>query len=269
VNRGLIEKAVRETWGATLLLGLVLFVIETGLSFVLPRFAEQLAEQWMQIKLLQGIFKAMVGADIGGGIGPEVFAAIPWVHPLVLAVVWAHAIVFCTRVPAGEVDRGTADVLYSLPVSRWRLHLSETAAWMGSAAAVLALAITGNSLGTRLAGAAWNPTRIAIVVVNLFALYATVGGCAWLASSLCDRRGRAMAAAFVLVVAAFLLNYLAQFWSPLERLVFLSLLRYYQPLFILKDGSWPVRDLMVLSALALGLWAGAGVVSARRDLATT
>lgn len=269
MNRGLIVKALRETWSATLLFGAALLVIETAMSFALPRFAAQLSEQWMQLKFLQGIIKAMVGADLAGGLGPEIFAAIPWVHPVVLAVVWAHAIVFCTRVPAGEVDRGTADVLYSLPVSRWELHLSETAAWVGSALVVLLLAIAGNALGNRMAGAVWNVGRVGIVVVNLLAMYLVVGSFAWLMAAASDRRGRAMAVAFVVVVASFLLNYLAQFWTLLEHIAWMSLLRYYRPLVALKEGTWPVRDVLVLGVLAVGLWVAAGAVSARRDLTTT
>ena len=44
---------------------------------------------------------------------------------------------------------------------------------------------------------------------------------------------------------------------------------FYRPLMALKDGTWPTRDAVVLGVLAAGLWAGAGVVSARRDLSTT
>jgi len=31
-----------------------------------------------------------------------------------LALTWAHALLCCTRVPAGDVDRGTADILFGL-----------------------------------------------------------------------------------------------------------------------------------------------------------
>ena len=269
MNRGVVIKAARETWGATLLFGVTLLVIEGAMSFALPRFAAQLSEQWMQLKFLQGIIKAMVGADLAGGIGPEIFGTIPWVHPVVLAVVWAHAIVFCTRVPAGEVDRGTADVLYALPVSRWELHFSETAAWVMSAAVVLGLAAAGNAIGSGMAGAAWHAARVAIVLVNLAALYLAVGAFAWLMSALSDRRGRAMTTAFVVVVASFLLNYLGQFWTLLERVAWMSLLRYYRPLAALNDGTWAWRDVAVLMGLATATWVAAGVVSAKRDLSTT
>ncbi len=269
MNRGLIIRALRETWPATALFGLALLAAETAVSFVLPRFQAQLSQQWLQLPFVQSIIKAMVGADVSGGIGPEIFTSIPWVHPVVLAVFWAHAIVFCTRVPSGEVDRGTIDVLLSLPVTRWTLHTSETAAWLISAAAIIALATIGNALGSTLAEVRWEPARIAVVLVNLTCLYAAVGAIAWFLSALSDRRGRAMAAAFIVVVVSFLLNYLAQFWQPLEHIAFLSLLKYYQPLWALKDGAWPIRDIAILAGIAIAFWTAAGVISARRDLTTT
>src|ERR1044071_1482465 len=197
MNRGLILRSLRETWTTTLLFGVALMLFECAISFVLPRFQQQFSQQWLQMGFVQSIIKAMVGTDIAGGAGPEIFTSIPWVHPVVLAVIWAHAIVFCTRVPAGEVDRGTADVLLSLPVTRWTLHTSETAAWLVSALVLLCLGILGNAAGSTLSESPWQIGRIAIVALNMLALYGAVGAFAWFVSSLSDRRGPAIAVAFV------------------------------------------------------------------------
>jgi O-antigen/teichoic acid export membrane protein len=160
-------------------------------------------------------------------------------------------------------------VLYALPVSRWELHISETAAWVTSAAVVLGMAAAGNAIGNLMAGAAWHAGRVGMVLLNLAVLYLSVGSFAWLMSAASDRRGRAMAVSFVVVVVSFLLNYLAQFWTVLEHVAWMSLLRYYRPLMALKDGTWPARDVVVLGVLAGVMWWAAGVVSARRDLSTT
>jgi len=269
MNRGLIIRALRETWSTTALFGIVLLAAESAISYVLPSLQERLSQSWVQLPFAQSIIKAMVGADVSGGIGPEIFTSIPWVHPVILAVFWAHAIVFCTRIPSGEVDRGTIDILLSLPVTRWGLHISETAAWLLSTITILLLATIGNLIGSTLAAVQWQPGRILLVLINLGALYAAVGAIAWLFSALSDRRGRAISAAFMVVVVSFLLNYLAQFWEPLQRFDSLSLLKYYQPLRVLRDGAWPWRDLAVLAGTALAFWTAAGIVSARRDLTTT
>src|ERR1043166_7415304 len=231
MNRGLLLRALRELWPATLLLGLVLGGVEAGLAFVLPKFGGQMSQSWLQLDFARGIMQAMLGTQLADRIGPQMFQAMAWVHPVPLALVWAHAIVSCTRVPAGEVDRGTADVLLGLPVSRWEVFFSESLVWLGCGAALLAAALAGNLLGGLGAPSAERAelTRLVIVLVNLFCLYAAVGGLAWLVSSMSDRRGRAMTALFVVLLALFLLNYLAQFWQPLEKFVFLSPLHYHRP----------------------------------------
>ena len=218
----------------------------------------------------RGIMQAMLGTAIADRIGPQMFQSMAWVHPVVLALVWAHALVCCTRVPAGEVDCGTADVLLGLPVSRWEVFLSETVVWLVCGAAVLVAALAGNLLG----GLALPPldrpqlARLLPVLLNLFCLYAAVGGLAWLVSSLSNRRGRAMTIVFLILLALFLLNYLAPFWPPLEKFEFLGPLHYHRPVILLAGGNCPWRDLAVLAGAGGVLWLAAGVIFARRDLCT-
>lgn len=270
MNRGLIIRAFRELWSTTLVLGLVLMGVEAALAFVLPKFGSQISQEWLQMDFARGIMQAMLGAEIGDRIGPQMFQAMAWVHPVVLALAWAHAVVCCTRVPAGEVDRGTADVLLGLPVSRWEVFLSETLVWLGCGAAMLAAALAGNLLGGLALPSEQRPqlSRILLVLLNFFCLYGAVGGLAWLVSSLSDRRGRAMTIVFLILLALFLLNYLAQFWQPLEKFVILSPLHYHRPVNVLGSGAWPWRDMGVLTGVGGVMWLAGGVVFARRDLCT-
>ncbi len=270
MNRGLMLRAFRESWPTTLLLGLVLLGVETLLAFVLPKFGGELSQEWLQMDFARGIMQAMLGTELGARMGPQMFFSIAWVHPVMLALVWAHAIVSCTRVPAGEVDRGTVDVLLGLPVSRREVFSSETLIWLASGVAVLAAALAGNLVGSLALPAAQRPMLrdLLIILANLFCLYAAVGGFSWLISSLSDRRGRAMTIVFIVLLALFLLNYLAQFWDPLEKLVFLSPLHYHRPVKILGFGTWPWRDIAILLTSGGVLWIAGSIVFARRDLCT-
>src|SRR6059036_376433 len=170
MNRGLLIRAFRESWPTTLLLGLVLMGVEAAMAFVLPKFGSQMSEQWLQLDFARGIMQAMLGTEIGDRLGPQMFQSIAWVHPVALALTWAHALVSCTRVPAGEVDRGTADVLLGLPVSRWEVFLSETMVWLACGAAILAAALAGNLLGAHGLPPERRPQllRLFIVLANLF-----------------------------------------------------------------------------------------------------
>src|SRR6058998_3493481 len=150
--------------------------VEAALGFVLPKFGSQMSQEWLQMDFARGIMQAMLGTELADRIGPQMFQSMAWVHPVPLALTWAHAIVSCTRIPAGEVDRGTADVLLSLPVSRWEVFISETIVWLGSGAALLAAALAGNLLGGLGLLADQRPqlSGVLIVLLNLFCLYGAV-----------------------------------------------------------------------------------------------
>jgi ABC-2 type transport system permease protein len=270
MNRGMLLKAAYESWPATLLCGLLLFSVEAILAYVMPIFQAQFSESMMQIRFIQTFVGAMLGINASEQLGAEAFTAFSWVHPVVLALVWAHALVCCTRMPSGEIDRGTVDLTLTLPLTRWGILRAETAVWIAAGVTVLALGLAGNELGGSFADAATRPElrRSLIVVANLLCLYLAVGSLAWLVSAASSRRGPAMIVVFLILLASFLLNFLAQFWSVAQRIRFLGVLDYYRPLYILRDGTIPWPDMGVLLGVAVVLWIAAGVVFARRDVST-
>ncbi|MCI0362745.1 MAG: ABC transporter permease subunit [Phycisphaerales bacterium] len=271
MNSGVIIKTAREIWVPTLMFGIGLLLSEILLAFVLPSVEKDFGGIISQFKLFQTLLKALLGTDIGDKVGPEALQAIAWVDPVVLALVWAHVIVVCTRMPSGEIDRGTADVLFGLPISRFNVYLSDTLVCLIAGAVVIALAWLGSVIGGLIAPTSFqtSASRVFIVLVNLYLLGAAVGGLAYLMSALSDRRGRAIGAVFAIVLASFLLNFLAQFWPPAENVSFLGILNYYRPINPLREGLWPVRDLLVLAGVAFVSWLAGAIILIRRDIATT
>lgn len=269
MNRGLLAKAWRESWTGTLLFGLGCAVTELVEAYIVLYYREHLASEWGQVAFLRAFLRGLLGSELADQFGPAMLLSMPWVHPLVLTLLWAHAIAYCTRIPAGEVDRGTIDVLLGLPVSRGQVYGTYSLVWLASGIALVILAAAGNTLGLRLLGQERiDAGRLSILMVNLFCLYVAVGGMAWLASTLSNQRGRAVGVALAIVLASFLLNYLAQSWPVAQRVSFLSVLQYYRPLAIIRDVAWPIRDLIVLLATGTVLWMLGGIAFARRDLST-
>lgn len=270
MNRGLLIKSLREVWIATMLFALALMAIEAILAYVLPTFADQFSTVFLQLEFAQRMLQALLGTDIGDQIGPSVFSSMAWVHPVVLAIIAAHATILSTRVPVGEIDRGTIDVLLGLPVSRWGVYRCELVVFLASGLVVIGMGLAGNQLGALLVESK-PPSAVQpllVVVINLFCLYFAVGGLGWLVSSLSDRRGKAVSVVFTILVGSFLLNFLAQVWPLAEPVSFLSVLNYYQPMLILRDGGWPVIDMVVLTVLGAVLVIIGGLCFARRDICT-
>ncbi|MGD2110499.1 MAG: ABC transporter permease subunit [Phycisphaerae bacterium] len=270
MNRGLINKSIREVWGATLLCGCGIMVFEMLLGFILRSFLVENIEQWYQVEFIQKIIQALLGAEIAENIGVEMLRTVAWVHPIILAMLWGYEIAICTRVPAGEVDRGTVDVLFGLPVSRWRIYVSESLVWAVGGVVVIGMGWLGSML-EGLSGpseARLGAGQVLMIAANLYCLFLAVGALALLISSLSERRGRAVAVAFGIVLASFFLSFLAQFWEPAKALSFMTVLNYYQPMVVLRQAVWPVKDMAALLGFAIVLWTAGGCFFARRDICT-
>lgn len=268
---GLLAKTARETRASTLLFALGLLLAELVLTTILPQMAGPVSQVWGQLPFVRVLVGALLGLDPEQDLTFRVLQALLWVHPIVLALVWGHAIGFATRFPAGEVERGTIDVLLGWPVSRRAVWLAEGLACLASGMLVLACGL----LGHRLAAGAWEPAQrlgagaLAGVGLNLLALYLAVAGLGTLVASLCDRRGRAVAWVLAFVLASFLLDFAARFFEPARAFAFLGVLRYYRPTEILADGGAPLVDVAVLLGFGTVAWLAGGAVTVRRSLRAT
>lgn len=271
MNRGLLYKSIREVWPATLLCGLLAAAFEGLVAVIFPNIQQQMGAQVMSMEFVKRIVEGMLGTKIADQLGPEILQAVPWAHPILLAIVLSHALISCTRLPSGEVDRGTIDVALGLPITRWRWMWTDTLVCVLGSMTVIGMALIGSYVGSSIAEGdrGLSLSVAAMIYVNLLGLCLVFGSAAWLLSSLGDRRGKAITMAFVLIVVSFLVSYLEQLWDPAGYVSWLSALSYYRPLVILRDGAWPVGDLMVLYGAAAVLWGSAAAVFCRRDLCTT
>lgn len=268
--RGVLGKILREVWVGTLLFGVALLIVEILLNLILPQTLGQMGDLMDRIPFIRKFIGALLGIEFQGEITAQLMQAFVWVHPVVLAIPWAHEIIFCTRYPVGEIDRGTIDVLLGFPVSRRRIYLCETIGWLVSGLVVLGCGVVGCVIGSQALNVDQRPEfhRVMLVLFNLYCVYIAVGGVSFLISSMCERRGRAIAVIFSLVLASFLINFLAQFWDPAKPFAVLSVLNYYQPAMILRSGSVAATDIAILLALGGVAWIVGAEITARRSICT-
>lgn len=268
--RGLLLKTWYEVWLMTLLFGCGLLGINALLTYVIPQFQETIIEILDRLPFVKPVFAAFLGTDLGDEITAQTLQSFLWVHPTVLTLLWAHAIMFCTRLPAAEIDRGTIDVLLGLPVSRQAVYCAEVIAWMVAGLVILLMGFLGHRL-TSSSMPAELQLPIAhelIALTNLYCVYLAVGGISLFVSSMSDRRGRAIAVTFAIVLASFLLNFLAQFWEAADRVAFLGVLEYYRPAQFMQSGAFPVVDVVVLLSVGATATLLGGAVFARRSICT-
>jgi len=269
--RGVLTKILHETFLGMVLFSLALLLVEVLLNLILPQILDQMDEMMARMPFMRDMVAALLGIDIEGEITAQLMQAFVWVHPTVLTLLWANVTMFCTRFPAGEIDRGTIDVLLALPLSRRRIYLCETIVFLAGGIMMVGAGAIGYAIGSQSLPVENRPvwTLIALILFNMFCLYIAVGGVAFLISSFSERRGRAVFVVFAIVVASFLINFLAQFWGPAEPFAFLSVVEYYQPANILKSGTLPFGDIAVLLGIGAIAWIAGCEVVARRSICTT
>ncbi len=268
--RGLLVKEWRDVWFPTLCFGLGLATILGLLTHVVPQVLGGMGTIFQQMPFVKTLLSVMIGTEIGDSITARAMQAFIWVHPVVLTLLWAHEIMLCTRLPAGEIDRGTIDFLLGLPVSRRRLYVAQTISWLATGLVLFVAAGIGHWLASSSMPNEMNSglVRVIMVLANLFMVYVAVGGIALFVSACSDRRGRAVGVVFAVVLFSFFVTFLGQFWEPAESFTFLSLLQYYQPADLIQHGDIPWSNLGVLSATGSLFWLAGCEVFARRSICT-
>lgn len=227
-----------------------------------------LLEQWLAVPWIARIFRALTGTDVTQVFTANSTAAFVFVHPVVLSILWAYVVTTTSRITVGEIDRGTADLLLALPISRWRIFISVNA-WVLLTAPLLCACLW---LGLCIGGATadlpepFDLWALRHVVFNACAMLWAVAGISALCSAAASRRGQAMGIIFGILVTSYLLNWLAAFWPDAEWLALAGILHYFRPFAIVRDGGSAVTDLAVLLSIALVTWVLGAIIFTRRDI---
>ncbi len=272
-NLGLVQRAIRETYASTIMLAGVLFTISGLLAYALPRVQAKFMSGRGIPPPIRAFRDAMLGTDSSLGSVGDIAFSIALSHPIVIALLAAHAIIVTTRILAAEVERGTVDVLLALPVTRIQLFVSETFAWILTALVVLGAVYAGSYFGSRYILPEYRPDfgNMLLVIANLALVYAVIGASGLLAGVTTDRRTRAVLFVVLMTVFSVLVNFLYTLDPSLaftKHLRVFSILEYYKPVSMLRTATFPWKDAAVLGGAALSLWSLAAIRITRRDVTT-
>ena len=267
---GLLSKIWMEVRWPVLWFCMGLCAIMGLLTALLPKILGNIHTMFDKMPMMKPLITALLGVDPGEQMSSQLSQAFLWVHPTVLTLTWAHEVMYCSRMPAGEIDRGTADFLLCLPVSRWKVFLAETIGWLISGFCILTFGYAGHlaaSLTVQPEMRLSVPHTL-MVMANFVAVYLAVGSFAFFISALSDRRGRAIGVVFAIMLASFLLNFLAQFQDWVKSFSWLSVMEYYRPAIIIQSGAFPWFDIGMLLCIAGAFWIAGGLTFQLRSICT-
>ena len=268
--RGLLSKILAEVFWPVLWFCLGLFLIMGLLTALLPKVLGNIHEVFDKMPLVKPLITALLGVDPGNQMSAQLSQAFLWTHPTLLTLLWAHELMYCSRMPAGEIDRGTADFLLCQPVTRLQIFLAESIGWIVSGAIILSSGCAGHVTASGFVHPEMRlPFSSALLVLsNLAAVYLAVGGLAFLLSACSDRRGRAVGIVFAILLLSFLLNFLAQFQEWAKNVSWLSIMEYYRPAIVIQNGQFPLSDVRTLVGLGAICWTLALLIFQRRSICT-
>lgn len=286
----LVRKLLRDIRTAWIVVVLLLFGFQVLWARVAYRISAQLlaAFQTMGIPveaLRRVIFEGpgqIIQALMGGGDVRIDHAAdlvsISYVHPLTQTALCVWAIGRAAGAIAGEIDRGTMELLLAQPLRRRQVlaaHLLVDAITIPTLCLALWL---GTCVGAALAGflGAEGPLRVDPIaflpaLINVGAFLFCVSGLTMALSAAGRSRNRVLGLAVLVALLQFLVNLIGQLWPPMAWMRPLTVFYYYQPQPMILHAEWYAEAGVWLRLAVLATVGAAGYLLAlwtfcRRDL---
>jgi ABC-2 type transport system permease protein len=276
----LVRKLLRDVRLSLLLVGLVLFLFQCLWAKITARIVGEIAPYFSLLASRQGeslqdflkvIFSGpgKVIQTLAGGEHIEFDRAmdvlsIGYVHPLMQTLFCIWAIGRATGAIAGEIDRGTMELLLAQPLARSRLVLAHLCVDLLTIPVLCLFLWSGNWLGAWLVGpitprvielpdlllafktnpdparlqthpAAFGPALLAVAAL----MFAVSGYTMWL-SALGRFRWRVLGSAVFLTLIQFLINLVGQMWEEVFGWLRPFTVFYYfqaQPIVLGRGGN--------------------------------
>ena len=270
INYGIFRKTLADSMLTIVLasVGLIAFVIL--FVWAMLNMGQELMEFVSKLGFVKKIMEMSLGLSLEGEVSINMLFAVCFTHGVVLMTVWGVMIATVTRVTVGEVERGTADMLLTLPVSRAQVFVSTTAVWISIAALLSLCPIVGIWIAVQI----FQPEEIVELsryiapTCNFFCLNVAIAAMSSLVGSIYDRRGLAVGTIVAIALVSVVLNFLEPFIDALESVMFLSFLNYFRPVDVVREGTFPVTQCLYLLAFAFSCWLAGMFIFRRKDIPT-
>ena len=289
----LVRKLLRDLRVAAIVIAVLLFLFQILWSRITSRVTTEiltaLQRAGVSLEVLQGIMLGrnemmgqMVQAIIGGDQialdKPGDMMSIAYVHPLVITMLCIWALGRAANAIAGEIDRGTMELLLAQPIRRTQIvaaHLAVDALVFPALCAAMWL---GTYCGTRWMGLqslpqrSVDPLRFLPALLCVFGLLFSVSGVTMAMSAHGRSRARVWGWAITLFLSMFLINILGQMWQDwIGWLRPYTVFYHYRPQLIILNDKWYEHGeawfhLGVLVSVGLAGYLWAWIRFCRRDL---
>lgn len=278
----LVSKLLRDVRPSLLVVCLVLFVFAAFWVKIAQRVTVEIAPVFNSVAMVFGdknlfqdvIFKGpgrVSQAALGWGDlnfeRPNDFLAMGLLHPVVLILAMVWSIGRAAGAVAGEIERGTMELLLSQPIPRYRLILAHFLVDLLVIPVICLAFLAGTQFGLWLVGEFvpdYSTLRKLTVparglrlpipedpeplpvdgwseiwgLLYTAALMFAMSGLTMALSAAGRSRWKVVGIAVLTVVVMFVANTIGQLWEPAAAVRPLTLFFYYQPQKAMLDGHW-------------------------------
>lgn len=216
------------------------------------------------------MFPSVVKIALGGqmlqvGNTPGLLA-IGYQHPFILFLLLLFAIGVPTGMLAGEVQRGTMELILSRPVTKTQVYFCAGLLTITGMFALVLMMFLGTVAGVNIYEFK-DPVPLDLffrIAINGGLLASAAGGVALLAAAYFRARHMAVAVTAAFLVANYFLSVLSQLWPRMAFLFRYTMFNYVSGPKLWR--GWPLDDMGVLAAFLVVCAVAGGVIWQRRDL---
>jgi len=219
------------------------------------------------IDMLPDFIKAFMGGEVLQVGNVAGLIAIGYQDPFVLLLYMLYAVGVPTALLAGEVQRGTMELILSRQTTKTHIYICAGLITIAGMYALVIVMFTGTVVATMLYDFYQEVPlyfffKIAIVGGMLAS---AVGGIALLAAA-CFRRGLAVSITVAYLVVNYFVSIIADWWPRMKFLEPATIFNYVDGPAMFDKPGWPIGDMCVLLSLLTVSTVLGGIIWSRRDL---
>ena len=259
LKRGLANRRISLLVYAAGLAAYSVFIVAIWSSFK----NTQIQQLWNSYpESLKKAFGATINLGTFDGFFTLEFLNQMW--PLVLSV---FSIGFATAALAGEVEKGTMEVLLAQPVKRRIIVTTRHLLYLLTLLGLIVATLVPVMAGAPIVGGEISYQGLAALSLQALLFFAAIGSYSFFFAAVFSSRSRAIFISVGVLIFAYALNILSKLNDFINHFNFLSLFNYYDPYRYLHDVSFAWGDLAVLAGVSAFSVAAAVLWFDRRDIA--
>jgi len=219
------------------------------------------------IEVLPDSFKALMGGEVLEVGDLAGLIAVGYQDPFVLLLYMLYAVGVPTALLAGEVQRGTMELILSRQTTKTQIYICAGLITVAGMYALVLVMFAGTVVATLLFDFYQEvPLYFFFKIAIVGGLLASAVGAIALLAAACFRRGLAVSLTVGYLVVNYFISIIADWWPRMKWLEPVTIFSYVDGPAMFDKSGWPIGDMCVLLAILAVSAALGGIIWARRDL---